>query len=58
MRRFAAQREFASRLEVESRASGLKLSYARRPFLDQDLDRFCVAERGSRSERVQAVKLR
>ena len=58
MRRFLAELEVSARLEVEVRAGSLQLAHAGRTFLDQHLDRFGVAERRARGERVLPMQLR
>src|SRR5688500_459224 len=58
MRRFLAELERSSGLEVEVGAGRVQLSYARGALFHQHLDRLRVTECGPRSECVLAMELR
>jgi len=55
---FAAEHQPARRIEIEVSAGGLQLADASRSFLDQDLYRRGVAERGAGGERVLTMQRR
>lgn len=58
VRRFLPELELSSRLEIEIGTGSVELANTRRPFLDKDFNRFCVAQCSTGSERIYAVKLR
>jgi hypothetical protein len=47
MRRFLPELELSSRLEIEIGTGSVQLANARRPLLDENFDRFCVAQCGA-----------
>src|SRR5689334_7117991 len=57
MRSLATELEISSRLEVEVRACRLKLTNTRRPFFDQHLYGFRIAQRRAGGECIATVQL-
>jgi hypothetical protein len=57
MRRLTTELEVSARLQIELCTRSCQLTNTRRTFFDEDLDCFCVSERGTRGQGVLAMKL-
>jgi hypothetical protein len=57
VRGFATEFEVSARLQIELRTCSRQLANPRRTFFDEDLNRFCVSQGGTRGQSVLPVQL-